>query len=191
MSFSTMLDPHQILGVAQGAPEEVLHRAFKKAVRRHHPDLNPTDPGAPERLRGVVAAYQSLLAARARAKRDAVTVPAHPVTCQIRGCDIVGKLELDRSRIEADGWVVVELDAIDACVVCRGSGWEEVAGSWGRVDKWECETCRGGGILRVHRKLRVRVPPKPAVGGKLRLRGIGLPRPGQARGDGILSVVIR
>lgn len=107
----------------------------------------------------------------------------------MRGSDILGTLTLDRTTLQPDGWIMVELNALDACIVCRGTGWEEVAGSWGRVDKWECEACRGGGILRVHRKLRVRVPSRQ--GSRLRLRGIGLPRPGLARGDAILSVVIR
>lgn len=187
MSSSTMLDPHKILGVQEGASTEALHRAFKKAVRQHHPDLNPTDPRAAERLRTVVAAYQSLLAARAKqvSRRD---LAPHPVTCQMRGPDLWGALSVDRGSLDPDGWVMLELNALDACVVCRGNGWEEVAGSWGRVEKWECEVCRGGGILRVHRKLRVRVPARTS---KLRLRGVGLPRPGRARGDAILAVTVR
>ncbi len=177
------------MGVSEGAPLEALHRAFKKAVRRHHPDLNPGDARATERLRAVVNAYQSLLAARARAAVPRESTPV-TISCQLRGGDLLGTLNLDRAR-GADDWMLVELHALDACVVCRGCGWEEVAGSWGRVDRWECEACRGGGILRVHRKVRVRVPGRPPAGSRIRLRGVGLPRPGLARGDAILKLAWR
>ena len=182
-----MLDPHELLGVQEGATTEALHRAFKKAVGQHHPDLNPTDPRAAERLRSVVSAYQTILTARARRAVGGDPSPL-AVSCQMRGADLWGTLSLDRGNLGPDGWVMVELTALDACGICRGNGWEEVAGRWGRVDRWECEACRGGGILRVHRRLRVRVPARST---KRRLRGVGLPRPGQARGDAILSVTVR
>jgi molecular chaperone DnaJ len=185
-----MVDPHEILGVAPAASAEALHRAFKKAVRRHHPDLNPGDAQAAQRLRSVVDAYQSILAARARksAPTEASTVA---ISCRLRGGDLLGTLSLQRARPPEGSWVLVELHALDACVVCRGSGWEEVAGSWGRVDRWECEACRGGGILRVRRKVKIHVPARPPAGAKLRLRGVGLPRPGLARGDAILDLAFR
>jgi molecular chaperone DnaJ len=179
-----MLDPHEILGVTPGASPELLQRAFKKAVRRHHPDLNPNDAGAPERLRKVVAAYQSLTRKRPQ--------PAAPgtmtVVCRLRGADLLGTLHVDMSRLAPDRWLAVELTALDACPVCGGAGWEEVAGSWGRTERWECESCRGAGILRVERRVRMRVPAKAVDGTQVRLRGIGLGRASSMRGDAVIVI---
>lgn len=186
-----MLDPWQVLGVERGAPPEALQRAFKRAVRKHHPDLNPNDPAAAERLRLIVAAYQHLVGARDKKPAKPAPPQIIAITCQLRGADLYGDLTVSMATLPADRWLDVQLDALDTCVGCNGAGWEQVAGSWGRTERWECESCRGAGLLRVHRKGRVRVPVKVVDGARVRLRGVGLARPGLSRGDAILSVVLR
>jgi molecular chaperone DnaJ len=177
-----MLDPHEVLGVARGASHDALHRAFRRAVRRHHPDLNPTDPAAAERLRAVVFAYQTLRSARPAAA--SIGAPVR-VACHVRGADLLGVLRTDAAP---GGWILVELAAADTCPSCRGLGWEQVAASWGRVDRWECDACRGAGIVRAERRVRLRIPEQAADGTRVRLRGIGLSRPGLARGDAWLTL---
>lgn len=182
-----MRDPHEILGVEPGAAAEIVRRAFKRAVRRYHPDVNPRDAMASEKLRAVVAAYQELERTRiARGPHAATSSAASSrtvVVCQIRGADLYG--------IASDtggDWLDLELRAVDACSTCGGQGFEAIASSWWRVERFECEACKGGGIVRIERHLRVRIPRADARVSRLRLRGMGLPRAGLTRGDAILAI---
>lgn len=178
-----MGDPHEILGVEPGADAEGLLRAFRRQAKRHHPDLHPGDPGAAARFRALVAAYQILCRARIAAARveDAVEV-----SCLASGADLYGSLALAVPPTAAG--VVVAIDALWPCVACDGLGEERIAGAWGRIERWECETCRGAGVRRLHRRLRVQVPPELPEGARLRLAGMGLPRPDGCPGDVILVV---
>jgi molecular chaperone DnaJ len=55
----TRRDPHQVLGVRRGASRGEIKRAFRDLARRHHPDVS-RDPGAAERFKEIVAAYEQL-----------------------------------------------------------------------------------------------------------------------------------
>ena len=41
---------YALLGVAATATEDELHRAYRRQMKLHHPDLHPDDPGAPDRM---------------------------------------------------------------------------------------------------------------------------------------------
>lgn len=55
-----MREPHQLLSVRRDASEEEIRSAYRKLVRKHHPDLNPEDPKAEERFKELQRAYETL-----------------------------------------------------------------------------------------------------------------------------------
>ena len=55
-----MANHYETLGVAEGATQEELKRAYRRLARKHHPDANPDDPEAEARFKKVSAAYEVL-----------------------------------------------------------------------------------------------------------------------------------
>src|ERR687885_1936092 len=56
---TTQRDYYEVLGVARGADEGEIKRAFRKLARELHPDVSEA-PDAQERFREVVEAYEVL-----------------------------------------------------------------------------------------------------------------------------------
>lgn len=63
-------DLYQILGVARDASADDIRKAYRKAARTHHPDLNPGDAAAEARFKEVSAAYEVLNNPEKRALYD-------------------------------------------------------------------------------------------------------------------------
>src|ERR1700730_13191385 len=61
---------YDLLGARADDDAEALKRAFRKAVKAHHPDLHAGDPDAPLRFRQIVAANAVLRDAKQRATYD-------------------------------------------------------------------------------------------------------------------------
>ncbi|MEZ4531186.1 MAG: J domain-containing protein [Thermomicrobiales bacterium] len=53
-------DYYKVLGVERSADDAALKAAFRKAARKHHPDVNPGDAQAEERFKEVNEAYEVL-----------------------------------------------------------------------------------------------------------------------------------
>lgn len=53
-------DYYGILGVSKGASEEEIKAAYRKLAKKYHPDLNPNNPSASEKLKEVNEAYAVL-----------------------------------------------------------------------------------------------------------------------------------
>ncbi len=53
-------DYYKILGVAKTATKDEISKAYKKLARKHHPDLNPDDPGAENKFKEVNEAHEVL-----------------------------------------------------------------------------------------------------------------------------------
>lgn len=53
-------NPYKVLGVHDGAGEEECTKAYKKLAKKYHPDLNPNDPTAAEKMAEINAAYDQI-----------------------------------------------------------------------------------------------------------------------------------
>jgi len=106
MTGGGQVDYYAVLGVPRTASAPDIRRAYRRAARRHHPDLNQ-DPDGPERFAAAARAYEVLNDPTARARYDkrSLLQPA-----SIRG----------PSSPVAVGWRgVLELTALEAAYVAR------------------------------------------------------------------------
>ncbi len=71
------VDYYAVLGVPRDASAPDIRRAYRRAARRHHPDLNG-DPRGPECFAAAARAYEVLSDPAARACYDERFLP-HPV----------------------------------------------------------------------------------------------------------------
>lgn len=53
-------DPYKILGVARGASDADIKKAYRKLAKENHPDRNADNPAALERFKAASAAYEIL-----------------------------------------------------------------------------------------------------------------------------------
>ena len=54
-------DPYRVLGIAQGASQEEIKKAYRKKAKEYHPDLHPNDPSAAKKMNEVNEAYDMLM----------------------------------------------------------------------------------------------------------------------------------
>jgi molecular chaperone DnaJ len=64
------MDLYVILGLAHGASESDIKRAYRRLARRYHPDINPGDRTAAARFRQIVEAYETLIDPHRRSRYD-------------------------------------------------------------------------------------------------------------------------
>lgn len=85
-----MADPYSTLGIARGASEADIKKAYRKLAKELHPDRHPDNPKATERFSNVTAAYDLLSDADKRARFDRGEIdgdgnPAAPFGAGARG----------------------------------------------------------------------------------------------------------
>lgn len=65
-----MADPYSTLGVARGASDAEIKKAYRKLAKELHPDTNPNNPKAADRFAKVTASYDLLSDKGKRAQFD-------------------------------------------------------------------------------------------------------------------------
>ena len=53
-------DPYKVLGVSPDASDEEIKRAYRRLAKKYHPDLNPGDQVAAQKMQEVNAAYEQI-----------------------------------------------------------------------------------------------------------------------------------
>lgn len=76
------MDPYKVLGVAPGASEEEIKKAHRTLAKKYHPDLNPGDKAAAEKMNEINAAYDILTKPGAERYRQAYTYTEEPSQAQ-------------------------------------------------------------------------------------------------------------
>src|SRR5271156_6892034 len=71
-----MRDPYEILGVAKGASEAEIKKAFRGLAKKNHPDTHPGDKNAQKKFQEISGAYDIVGDKEKRAKFDAGAIDA-------------------------------------------------------------------------------------------------------------------
>ena len=53
-------DPYTVLGVDRNASEEEIKKAYRALAKKYHPDANPNNPEAAEKMKEINAAYDQI-----------------------------------------------------------------------------------------------------------------------------------
>ena len=55
-----MRDPYEVLGLSRGASDDEVKKAYRALAKKYHPDLNPGDKVAEEKMKEINAAYDRI-----------------------------------------------------------------------------------------------------------------------------------
>jgi DnaJ-class molecular chaperone len=197
-------DPYSELGVARGASQEEIRKAFRKLAKQHHPDKNPGNKEAEERFKRLSVAFDLLGDPDKRKKFDAGEIDAdgRETMRGYSGGPFGGSGQGSPFGAGMRGGEFEDIDLSEILGGMFGGGRRGPGGGpfasrgqdvRGRVEI-DLEEAIKGGKTRIAfsdgRTLDVTIPPGAVDGQTLRLKGQG--SPGRAgAGDALIEIGIR
>ena len=186
-----MKDPYELLGVARGASQDEIKKAYRTLAKKLHPDVNPGDKSVEQRFKEITAAYDLLSDVERRRQYDAGMIGAdgsarNPYRQQQRGGGGASGFGFG-----SDG---VDIDDLFSDLFGRGKRGQGQQQHRAQKPKGQNLTytttvsfldAMRGGRQRVSlyngKTLDVNLPPGAEDGQRLRMKGQGMP--GQAGGE--------
>ena len=190
------------LGVSPDASLSEIRTAYRRLVKRCHPDANPDDPKAEKRFRIITEAYEVLSDATARRQYDrnfsrTGSNKSQPPSYKkepkaTAGCsysaqkrDVRVRLYLTLVQACQGGVKKICYPRTTICVVCNGSGKTGQSGA-------DCKTCSGKGTVKYDHTVKVVYPRGIRPDETLVIGGEGhILSPKLPAGDLLVTVVYR
>ncbi len=66
-----MNDPYKVLGLNQGATDDEVKKAYRRLAKKYHPDANPGDRVAEQKMKEINAAYDAIINKKAYGNQNA------------------------------------------------------------------------------------------------------------------------
>jgi curved DNA-binding protein len=194
-------DLYALLGVARGASEEEIRKAYRKLARKYHPDVNPNDRRAEDRFKEVAFAYDVLSDREKRARYDEFGMAGLSEGFDPERARAWARWSQGAHRSpfheEFAGDLGLE-DLLSGFFSGRGAGRGARArrgrDAHGSLAVDFLDAVRGGEVRFQFqgRTLRVRIPAGADDGSRIRMAGQGEPGPGGGPpGDLILTLEVR
>lgn len=197
-------DFYQVLGVAEGASDEKIKRAYRQLARKYHPDVS-TEPGAEERFKEINQAYETLKDDQRRAEYDQLR------RYGFRDGDDISSAPHGRGTADFGDGSFGNVDFSELFESIFGQTGYAKTGAGGRHHNWpqqgddisltvriSLENAYRGGKTRISlparhgRQLNVNIPAGVTEGQQLRLRAQGNPGSnGGPAGDLIITIALK
>jgi len=180
-------DYYEVLGVAAGAAETDIKKAYRQLALQYHPDRNPGDKQAEERFKAISEAYAVLSDPDKRAHYDRFgTAPAGGGADSgfgslfedlfenffsggggrgrrgrgMRGEDLQYELKITLEEVATGLETKIQIPRLERCETCSGSGAEP------GTRPLTCETCHGRGEVRMSHGFLTVARPCPRCQGE-------------------------
>lgn len=211
-----MADPYSILGVARGASEAEIKKAYRSLAKTHHPDRNKDNPNAADKFAEITRAYDLLTDKdkRARFDRGEIDMDGNPVNPFGAGFGAGGSGFGARPGGQAGGFEF-NTDGGDFGDIFEGlfgGGGRRTSGGFGGFGRGarNAPPPKGANIayrltvsfidaatlapqritLQDGKTIDLKLPAGVETGTQMRLSGKGQPGPGGA-GDAIVTIDVR
>ncbi|RZJ22786.1 MAG: J domain-containing protein [Brevundimonas sp.] len=197
-------DPYKELGVARGASQDEVKKAFRKLAKELHPDKNPGNKDTDERFKRVTAAFDIIGDKDKRAKFDRGEIDADGRE-QFRGFGggAGGRAPGGQNPFGQGGGARGGFENIDLDEIFGGmfSGGARPGARAGAAPKGQdiratleisLEDSISGATRRIQfsdgRTLDVAIPQGASDGQTIRLKGQGMPGRGGVNGDALIEM---
>lgn len=158
-------DPYDVLGVSRDASPDEIKAAYRRLVRRYHPDVNPNDPTCEQKLKDVNDAYERLTNPQREAQDQFGQGGVHFESANFGdifemffggqpgggggrrrsparpGQHVQVSLRLTLAEVVTGVTREITYQRFAHCDLCHGTGGE------GGAAPTTCETCQGAGVV--------------------------------------------